>query len=338
MDQSSMPLQSKRLAVTLLVSVVLTLCWFGSIVHSSTLGKQNNTRGGSTAHTPDAVPEPAQVDEANFIRQYSLLTKDLVYNQTTHLIYASLPSASQLTGNSIVSLEPVAGVFGTPAYIGSEPSKLALSDDGHTLYAGLDGAAAVRRFDLATQTAGLQFSLGVEPYPYGPRLVHDMEVQPGSPNVVVVSRKSNDPSSFQGDIVVYENGVQRTGVSATRNRSFLEFGNAADAVYANTIGFNGLLKFRVDANGLTLLTTTNPAASKTELIFDDGRLYSNDGKVIDANTGSLLGSFTWPGFGTSIVRPDSSVGRVYFITRSFALSGSTLRAFDLNTFAPIGTL
>jgi DNA-binding beta-propeller fold protein YncE len=92
-----------------------------------------------------------------------LATKDLVYDRNTQKIYASVPGSAGNVGNSIVPINPAAGTLDSAVFIGSEPGKLALSDDGQYLYTALDGAAAVRRFNVATRTAGQQFALGESP-------------------------------------------------------------------------------------------------------------------------------------------------------------------------------
>src|SRR5438309_4548406 len=91
------------------------------------------------------------------IRPVSLPTNDLVYDPITRRIYASVPSSAGSIGNSVTAIDPVTGQVGPSTFVGSEPGKMALSDDGQYLYVALDGAAAVRRFNLAQQKAELQF-------------------------------------------------------------------------------------------------------------------------------------------------------------------------------------
>ena len=78
------------------------------------------------------------------IRQISLAAKDLVYDPVGQRIYASLPGSAP-NGNSLVQIEPVAGTVGAPVFVGSEPGKLAISDNSQYIYVSLDGSAAVRR-------------------------------------------------------------------------------------------------------------------------------------------------------------------------------------------------
>ena len=101
---------------------------------------------------------------ADDIRKIAQVTNDIIYDSFSRKIYASVPSSAGLYGNSITVIDPFSGATGPSVYIGSEPNKLALSHDGEYLYIGLDGAAAVRRFHIPTLTAGLQFTLGSDPY------------------------------------------------------------------------------------------------------------------------------------------------------------------------------
>src|SRR5207253_2244655 len=106
------------------------------------------------------MPAAARAD----VRSIALPTNDLVYDQRTQKLYASVPSSAGAMGNSVAMIDPVSGKVGPFTFVGSEPGKLALSDDGKYLYVGLNGAAAVRRVDLAQQQPDLQFSLGSSQY------------------------------------------------------------------------------------------------------------------------------------------------------------------------------
>lgn len=101
-----------------------------------------------------------QSGDVSSVRQFPLLAKDLVVDPNTQTIYASLPSGAGVNGNSIAAINPTTGAVNNTVFIGSEPGRMALSDDAQFIYVGLDGAASIRRFDVATQTAGPQFALG----------------------------------------------------------------------------------------------------------------------------------------------------------------------------------
>src|SRR4026208_1393331 len=131
----------RRLTLLILVSLV-------NLIASPFLPARNTV---AAPNPPDGPTE--------FIRRINLTTNDLVYSSTTGKIYASLPSAAGSGGNSIAAIDPTTGLITSTTFIGSEPNKLALSDDGHSLYVSLDGAFAIRRFDALTNSPGLQFSV-----------------------------------------------------------------------------------------------------------------------------------------------------------------------------------
>jgi hypothetical protein len=158
MSQQKSPVLSLRaLVIALLLSLVTIIC--------TTLSSRASLITGNAAE-PQQLPSPEVSNslspsaETSFVRQLSLFTNDVVFDPVTARLYASVSSRGGATGNSIAKINPVTGVIDSSVFIGSEPSKLALSSAAQTLYVSLDGAAAVRRYDLATQTTGIQFALG----------------------------------------------------------------------------------------------------------------------------------------------------------------------------------
>src|SRR5215213_11073812 len=79
------------------------------------------------------APRPPQA-QTHSVRRLRLPANDIVFNQQTGLIYASVPSRAGAGGNSITTVNPATGEVGAPVYVGSEPRKLALSDDGNVMY------------------------------------------------------------------------------------------------------------------------------------------------------------------------------------------------------------
>src|SRR5690349_15464444 len=85
-------------------------------------------------------PAPALAADTSFVRRLSLNAKDLVVDPNTQTLYASVPSSAGAGGNSITPVDPVAGTIGTPVFVGSEPGRMVISDDGQYIYVALDGA------------------------------------------------------------------------------------------------------------------------------------------------------------------------------------------------------
>ncbi|HKS29654.1 MAG TPA: Calx-beta domain-containing protein [Pyrinomonadaceae bacterium] len=286
----------------------------------------------TVAPTPQPTPFPPAIE----INQLTLPSNDIIYDQSRQLIYASVPGSAGSNGNTITQIDPAAASIGTSVFIGSEPSKLALSDNNQYLYAGLDGAGAVRRLDLATLTPGLQFSLGNSPSG-GAYRAGDIEVMPGAAQTVAIARRQVSP--VDSTIVVYDNDVQRPAASASVSNS-IEF-PTADTIFGYDASSSApnIRKFSVSAQGV-ILSRTTPGLGGSDIQYADGRLYMGSGQVFDSATGNLLGKFTGVSNFNSVVCPDPANGRIYFLELSdFGLpSALTLKAFDINTFLPLGAV
>src|SRR5690349_11552479 len=199
-----------------------------------------------------AEAAPAFVDQS-FVRKLNVQANDLVVDPTTQTIYASLPSANGSNGNSIAPIDPNSGTLGTPVFIGSEPNKMAISDNGQFIYVGLTGGFAIRRFDVATQTAGLQFSLGSVPFD-GPIQAGELAVQTANPHTLAVYRPT------VGSVAIFDDGVQRTNTAAAPFNAAVVF-STTDLNRLYALGQSSLNRFTVTANGVASVTPQNITGS-----------------------------------------------------------------------------
>lgn len=120
------------------------------------------------------------------VRSVPLSTSQLAVDPIAGTIYGT-----DWNSGTVTPLNPTTGTLGTPIPVGLNPNKMAISGNGQYLYVGLNGANAVRRVDLATQTAGLQFSLGVVDILGNPTYPEDIVVMPGAPQTIAVSCASH---------------------------------------------------------------------------------------------------------------------------------------------------
>jgi sugar lactone lactonase YvrE len=289
--------------------------------------------------TPVATPSPSPATFATFVRQISLPTNDLVYDQPTQRLYASVPSSAGSNGNTITPIDPATGLVGSFVFVGSEPTKMAQADDGQTMYVALNGASAVRQFNTATQTAGAQFSLGRNNFD-GPYNFADLAVAPGNPQTVAVARQFGNVFPAAAGVVIFDNGVQRpnSSPSSANSSKALAFSSSASTLYGNSYGTSpGLSTMTLDATGITNSTfqTFDPGNS---IRFVNGLVYGTLGQVINPTTGELVGTFKGiePANYATLMAVDAANGRVFFLTG--ASSNSWLRAYDINTFVPLGSV
>lgn len=248
-----------------------------------------------------------------------------------------MPGRAGSIGNTITVIDPSTGAIGPSVFVGSKPGKLAISGDGQYLYVALDGGSvgAVRRVHIPSLTPGLEFSLGVDQI-FG-LYVEDMEVLPGHPEAVAVSRQYQGGSPRRAGVAIYDDGIKRPLKTPDHTGSnIIEFSGAASTLYGlntETTEF-GFRRMSVDGSGVSVIDTTQDLVPElvTDMKFDNGRIYTNTGRVIDFDTPHLVGTFPgFPVFG-ALVKPDSMAKLVYFLTAGDTIP--RLLAFHQDALAP----
>ena len=158
--------------------------------------------GYSSARDAETIFFVNTLGETDIVRQLPLGVNDVIYNPQDQMLYATRPSSAGSNGNSITKIDPISAAPVSSVFLGSEPNKIALSDDGHSMYVVLDGAFGIRRFDTVTQTAGLQFGLGSEA-PNLPFTASDIAVVPGNPNRLAVARNRSTVVEPRGGVAIF---------------------------------------------------------------------------------------------------------------------------------------
>ncbi|WP_183814494.1 DUF11 domain-containing protein [Tunturibacter empetritectus] len=299
----------------------------------------------STPETPGQTLPPQP-----FTTFLALPINDIVYNAVDGLIYASIAgSAGEGLGNTIAEIDPTSGVVMKTIFVGSEPTRMALSSDGTQLFVGLNGAGAVRQVNMTTGTAGIQFSLGGGPGVYNPPYTaQGLAVLPGQPNSVAVYGSN-------GIVTIFDSGVARaktsTGLSVyfDQNSGSLSFGSSASTLYLNSQSTSAnLYALNIDATGVTGATPLGNGGGNS-IQYDNNRLYISSGAVLSASTGSQLGQFSTastngsPSAPVAAVGPvvsDSTLGRAWVVpsSLSYLTNANQIVAFDETTFNPVGSI
>jgi hypothetical protein len=269
----------------------------------------------------------------------------VVYSPTTQKLYASVSGTSgPPRGDSITTIDPATGALGTSVSTGAgtEPDKLALSDDGQVLYLGYNGInvpsgpGAIRRFDIATQTLGPDISLGTDSISGGSQHAYDIAVAPGNPNLVAVPRYAGGSPPQKG-VAIFDNGVQlpKTTPGHVEGSVSVAFSASPATLYGGSTE-TGLKTIAVDSSGATV-TSTAPFTFGPSVEFKNGLLYSSQGQALNPATGALLGKFNTSVAGRAMVI-DTALNRAFFATSAdgFGSGPITITAYDLTTFVPLG--
>ncbi len=298
--------------------------------------------GNSTFTVTTPAPGGGTSNGLTYTAYIPLVSNSMVYNPVDGLLYASIPgSVGTPLGNSVVSVDPATGAMGAPIFVGSEPNKLAVSSDGKTLWVGLDGSSAVRRVDLSSKTAGLQFSLPTTNNGIynNPSTTLALAALPGSSTSVFVS------TSTSGAPMLYDNGVLRGTTPTSSSYSYpyaLQVDGTRSEVYAAGSGYS---TYTYSSTGLTSKannTSISPASSTyDEVQLLGGKLYTDTGKVYDAESGSLLGTLYLTGTtitsGTTLA--DSTLNKIFVLNNStqYSLSYNQIQVFSLADYTSNGT-
>jgi len=272
-------------------------------------------------------------------------TSDLVYDPLRRKIYVSRPAISRTDRNSVSQIDPETGLVERSVPIGNEPGKLALSDDSSTLYVVFDQGRSVRRLDVASFTAGLQFTLDPAD------LVQDIQVLPGQPNSVAISQADSQASPQRASVAVYDNGVRRpkTAVAAIftgaqpSTVSTIRFAGDATRLYGCSQNLpENYLWFAIDATGVSISRQFRAGYCAGFEIMGSS-MYVPTGGVIDLTSASDRGTHPVYSSRSSLVRPDPAGRTIYVSDRARNLQEpgaggvANIDVFDEQTFALVGS-
>lgn len=266
------------------------------------------------------------------VNTIDITTNDLVYDSTTDRIYVSIPSSNGSNGNSIGVINPNTYLLENTVFIGSEPSVLAISEDGKFLYAGFNGASLVRRFEISSQTSGLQFSLGSDSST-GSFYAEDIEVMPGQAKTIAVSRKNNGFTPRHEGVAIYDDGVMRSTTTPDHTGSNkIEFTSQNSIIgYNNETSEFGIRRKSVNSTGINVEEVTQNVISGfgENFSYYNNRMYATDGTVVDTeNELFVIGTFSNVN-GPSIY--DTNAGKVCY--GSYDYSGNiSFKRFNPHTF------
>jgi hypothetical protein len=256
-------------------------------------------------------------------------SRDLAYDSTQQLIYASVPGSATTNPNTISVLSLASVAITSSQSVGTNPDILAISGDGHFLYAGIDGTGSVQRFTLPGLVTDINYSLGADPF-FGPFFAEDLQVAPGAPHTVAVTlANAGVGPAEQGGVAVFDDAIQRpTKFPGGFNIvSSLQWGADATKLFGSD-GFNGLDALTVSAGGVSLIQSFNGVARGERIHFSqsNSQIYGEGGEVL-STTGQMTANFNVGG--PMVIDP--GLNAAFIIPQNF-FGSSTLQAYNLSRF------
>lgn len=275
--------------------------------------------------SPTVSPTPSPIFTEKDI---NLVSYGLAANPVSGHIYASVVSWGGREGNTVAVIDPTKGEVQAHLFVGSDPTDLVVTEGGEYLYTLLEGGAAVLRTDLATYQR-VRFTLGNDPVE-GPRFPVDQAPMKGAPLSLAVSSVGFTTAFVSGlGARIYDNGVPRSNAGPL-NAVVIERSDIPNTVYASDCRYNQDNFYRLNAafDGLgTSATATFSGIGNSELEYENGKVYSTKGGVI--NTTNMTMASTFPA--TSRLQADSANNRM------FTLATKVLTSRVLGTGALLDT-
>jgi hypothetical protein len=282
---------------------------------------------GQLGEYPVRVTNPDPGGSSNVVKLTAyhvipLASTATVFNPSTKLLYAAIPAASTTNPNTIVSIDPVTGAFGTPIPVLNNPSGLALSDDGRYLYVSFymygGSPSALQRIDLEAGAVDRTFTL-----PGSSAGTLDMHAVPGSPTSVVVALSRVGSPVENGAALFNDTGLVQYVSSETSSGIILDrFVLSSDGATFYGYPFGGSFF----ATGAVSSTGIKPQAggstccdqSSGSIVVSDGTLlYTNSGQVWDPQQRKLLGRYDSTLFYSSDVLADPVGKRTFILRRDY---------------------
>jgi hypothetical protein len=270
---------------------------------------------------------------------------DIKFDSLRNVLYLAVPGSSTTFPNTIAVLDPVSSTVVAQQFAGSNPTNLALSDDGQFLYASVRGSYSVQRFALPALQPEINFGLGSDPN-LGPYYALDVQVAPGAPHTTAISLGTSPILSpvAQGGVAIYDDATVRPtkapGWAAATTNLFdaLQWGADATALFGANLEDSGndFYVLAVTPGGVSL-THDYPGLGNFESHIHYDRstklVYYDGGNVVDPSAGSNVTGFGNQG---SVMVTDANLNRAYFV----ALTGPTtvVSSFNLTTRAPIDSI
>lgn len=247
-----------------------------------------------------------------------LSANDLLYDPQRKLLYASVPSTGGPKGNNVVAINPDTGDVIKSVFVGSEPDRLAITDDSQWLYVFNDGASSIVRIALDSFRADPAFKTGGTPAS-GLNTTPIVSAVPGAPDSILVGQN--------GTFKVFDRGSARSKSAA---------GNGAVAWTGPTTFVNSTPQlFLLNSAGVVASGNGGPNGGYVQDVkAADGRVYLSSGQVFDSSSLALLGKFS----GSGLVEVDPANQRVYLLGGGPLSPFYTISAFDENTFVPEGAI
>lgn len=200
-------------------------------------------------------------------------------------IYVAVGAGPHDFADSIVSFDPDEGSIVASVVTGGNPTSLAISDDGTTLWVGLHDRSSLLALDVSGEVPviGTEYALPPSELPPYPLAAGPMVVLPGTTSSVAVSLHFDGVTPSLAGVVVLDEGVPRPRrLPSHTGASRLTLGPEGYLLGYNNLstGFE-MFTIAVSPEGLTQTAHQDLIAGfSTDIVYEDTWLFGTDGAVV----------------------------------------------------------
>ena len=306
--------------------------------------------GAITVTNPTPGGGASQVVPLTIYDLVNVPANSILFDPYSQQIYATIPStATSLTGNSVVTINPLTGAVGTPVLVGSQPTVMTETSDGNYLYIGLEGADSLAQFNLQSQSLTATIPVSFTQYSTTSGVAPtSLAAMPGSDTTLAIGGVTSGWGQFGIFDISGNTGTFRSNLSGIYDGVNPVFADASH-VYAFDSQTSGaeFYRYSVNANGLTEIdgtTLDGMGGFQGAIQLAGGLVYGGGGGIANPSTTPPSQVATLPlvdfyesgsnGYGVALA-PDPSLQREFLMLENIAgTSAYGLVRYNLTTYTP----
>lgn len=281
---------------------------------------------GATAAGYRLPPLPESIIPEGSVPAIDQTVQDLVASPDGRHLFGVVAQSATSHPGEVIEIDVDTAAISRSLFVGADPHRLAISDDGSTLMVGHYAANKMTQVRVSDMSVVRTVQLPSDQW------ANDIDAVPGAAGsfAVVVVNHCCSPA-LEGVLLVEDGVILPKKAPGHTGSTTIAFAGDPTRLY----GFNGATTdfgfyvMSVDATGITVLSSTRTFISKfgLQLVAADGRLYGTDGSIIDPVAAIVVGS-TAAGFQVAV----PSLGRI------LTVSGDTILEFDDEGFTPVNAI
>jgi hypothetical protein len=246
------------------------------------------------------------------------------------LVISVADAAGTQGGDRLLVVNPATSEIESSHPTGPRPGRLALAANGQAIWVAIDGKALLHRFDMSNRTFGVElprFPTPTDPAPV-PREIWDIAPLPGQPERVVATFNAGEAGIDA--LLLDEAGPVGPGLPMALA---VEANPEGTRLYLQEAATQTFQTLEARPEGLRIVDTRPGLFSGLALALLNDRLYTADGRILDAASLTELGRLSLAGSIATQVLPLPSLDRLVFYTPGFGL-----QVFQLSSRRLLGTI